>query len=165
MSTPASVARHPIHPMLVAFPLGLFVFALICDLIYAFGTHSPVWNTVAFYSMGGGIVGGLLAAVPGSIDFLSIREPETKAIAWTHMLTNILGLVVFIVNFSFCLNNSVSPAVGLALSVVGVLISGFGGWLGGEMVYVKGLAVEPVEQLSKKVQRQEEEQPRLRRVG
>jgi uncharacterized membrane protein len=164
MSTPASIAKHPIHPMLVALPIGLFVSSLVCDLIYA-GTYSPNWSTVALYTMGGGIVGALLAAVPGFIDFLSIRESETQAIAWKHMLTNVSGLIIFIVNFFLRLNGMVAWTVGLMLSIAGVLVFAFGGWLGGEMVYVKGLAVEPVEELSKKAQRAEEEQPRLRRVS
>jgi uncharacterized membrane protein len=164
MSTPASIAKHPIHPMLVAFPIGLLVFSLACDLIYA-ATNFPTWMTVALYSMGGGIIGALLAAVPGFIDFLSIREPEIKAIAWKHMLTNVLGLLIFIANFFLRLNDAVSWTAGLVLSIIGVLIFAFGGWLGGEMVYVKGMAVEPVEELSKKLQRAQEQQPGLRRVS
>jgi len=115
--------------------------------------------------MGGGIIGALLAAVPGFIDFLSIREPEMKAIAWKHMLTNVLGLLIFIANFFLRLNGAISWTAGLVLSIVGVLIFAVGGWLGGEMVYVKGMAVEPVEELSKKLQRSEAQQPGLRRVS
>jgi uncharacterized membrane protein len=164
MSTPASIAKHPIHPMLVAFPIGLLVFSLACDLVYA-GTQSVSWATVALYSMGGGIIGALLAAVPGFIDFLSIRESEMKAIAWKHMLTNVLGLLIFIANFFLRLNDSISWNAGLVLSIVGVIIFAVGGWLGGEMVYVKGMAVEPVEELSKKVQQAEDRGSGLRRAS
>lgn len=164
MSTPASIAKHPIHPMLVAFPIGLLVFSLACDLIYA-GTHLPNWAVAALYSMGGGIIGALLAAVPGFIDFLSIQESEMKAIAWKHMLTNVTGLIIFLVNFFLRFNSSISWTTGLVLSIIGVFIFAIGGWLGGEMVYVKGMAVEPVEELSKKLERAEEERPGLRRAG
>lgn len=155
MSTPATIAKHPIYPMLVAFPIGLLVFSLVCQLIFV-ATHSAIWLIVAFYSMGGGIIGALAAAIPGFIDFLSIREPEMKAIAWKHMLTNALGLLIFIANLSLALSGAISLTVELALSIVGVLTFVVGGWLGGEMVYVRGMGVESVEQLSKKIQRAEE---------
>ena len=65
MSTPASVARHPIHPILVGFPIGLWVFSVVADLIFYSGWGGALWKDVAFYTLGGGIVGALLAAVPG----------------------------------------------------------------------------------------------------
>ncbi len=88
-----------------------------------------------------------------------------KAIAWKHMLTNVVGLLIFIVNFFLRFNDAISWTTGLVLSIVGVLIFAVGGWLGGEMVYVKGMAVERVEELSKKLQRAEERGPGLRRAG
>jgi len=69
VSTRASVYRHPVHPMLIVYPLGLWVFSVICYLIYLLG-NVRVWHTVALYAMGGGIIGGAAAAIPGLIDFL-----------------------------------------------------------------------------------------------
>jgi uncharacterized membrane protein len=66
MKTPASIAGHPIHPMLVALPIGLWIFSLVCDLVFAFGGASENWRLVAVYTLAGGIIGALLAAVPGS---------------------------------------------------------------------------------------------------
>jgi uncharacterized membrane protein len=77
MASPASVAKHPLHPMLVAFPIGLWVFSLVCDIVRLFG-GAPVWSTLALYTIGGGIAGALLAAIPGFIDYLSIDEAEMK---------------------------------------------------------------------------------------
>ena len=136
MASPASIKKHPLHPILVAFPIGLWTFALVCDVIRAFGDGAP-WGTVALYCVAGGVAGGVLAAVPGLIDYFSID--------------------VFVGPFRLSADSNVP----LILSVVGVLGIGFGGWLGGEMVYVKGMAVEAVEKLAKK----EIEQPRLRRVS
>ena len=70
MRTPASIFQHPIHPMLIVFPIGLWIFSLACDLIRLAGGSSDAWATVAFYSMVGGLVGALCAAVPGFIDLL-----------------------------------------------------------------------------------------------
>lgn len=50
MRTPAAIAKHPIHPMLVAIPIGLWIFSLICDLVRVFGATSPNWEIVAWYS-------------------------------------------------------------------------------------------------------------------
>lgn len=152
MSTPASIGKHPIHPMLVAFPIGLLVFSLVCDLIYLFGSRQPVWSNVALYTMGGGIIGAVLAAVPGFIDFLSITESQMKSIALKHMLVNLTGLVIFVLDFWLRVKSTSVSNVPIALSVVGVLVFGVGGWLGGEMVYVKGMAVEPVEKMSKELE-------------
>jgi len=160
MATPASIMKHPLHSMLVAFPIGLWVFALVCDVVAAAGADGP-WRVVALYSVAGGVVGAALAAVPGLIDYFSIDEAAMKRIATFHLLVNVGALVVFAINLwsRFALpSTSVAP---LILSVIGVVGIGIGGWLGGEMVYVKGMAVEAVEELAKKVV----EQPRLKRAS
>ena len=154
MSSPASIGKHPIHPMLVAFPIGLWVFALVCDVVRRFG-GAEVWNSVALYCIAGGIVGALLAAVPGFIDFLSIDEPQMKRIATTHLLLGLGAVAIFALNLGLRFRVDEGSKIPLVLSTLGVLVIGFGGWLGGEMVYVKGMAVAAVEQLAKKDQKQE----------
>ena len=67
MSSPASIKKHPLHPMLVGLPIGLWVFALVCDVMHAV-TGNTAWQIVATYCIGGGIVGAILAAIPGLID-------------------------------------------------------------------------------------------------
>jgi len=64
-----------VHPMLVGLPIGLWVFALVCDVVHVV-SGSAVWQTVATFLVAGGIVGALLAAVPGLIDYFSIDEAE-----------------------------------------------------------------------------------------
>ena len=94
MSSPASVKNHPLHPMLVALPIGLWTFAFVCDVASFMGRGEP-WSTVGTYAIAGGIIGALLAAVPGFIDYLSIDEKEMKNIATTHLLLG-LGAVVIL---------------------------------------------------------------------
>src|SRR3954471_3524597 len=97
MRTPANIARHPIHPMLVPLPIGLWVFSFACDLIYAFASPTPVWKTVALYAMVGGLIGALAAAIPGLIDLLSLpAEPRRTAII--HMSINLTVVVLFAIN-------------------------------------------------------------------
>jgi uncharacterized membrane protein len=148
MSTPASIAKHPIHPMLVAFPIGLLVFSVICNLVYVLGSGAPVWAEVALYMMGGGIVGGLIAAVPGFIDYSSITDRATRNVAWKHMLANVTGLILFIIAFWAEYQTS-NANLGLTFSILGALSLAIGGWLGGELVYVKGMSVERVDQIER----------------
>ena len=154
MSSPASIAKHPIHPMLIAFPIGLWVFALICDVVHLV-TGAEVWSTVALYSVAGGIVGAILAAIPGLIDYFSIDEVEMKKIGTYHLLLNVTALLVFGLNFWLRFRVDANSRLPVVLSLAGIGLIGVGGWLGGEMVYVKGMAVDPVEQLDRKVKRLE----------
>jgi uncharacterized membrane protein len=154
MSSPASIGKHPVHPMLVAFPIGLWVFALVCDVVRLFG-GAQVWSTVAFYSIAGGIVGALLAAIPGFIDYLSIDEAEMRRIATIHLLLGLGSVVIFGLNLWLRFRLENGSKIPFLLSLLGVIVIGFGGWLGGEMVYVKGMAVQAVEELAKKEKKQE----------
>ena len=138
--------------MLVALPIGLWVFALLCDIVHA-ATGNGVWQTVATYCIAGGIVGALLAAVPGLIDYFSIDEAEMKRIATFHLVVNVGAVAIFAINLWLRFRLPPDSNLPLALSFVGVLGIGVGGWLGGKMVYVKGMAVEAVEDLVKKMEK------------
>jgi uncharacterized membrane protein len=140
MITPARVAKHPIHPMLVPIPIGLWVFSLVCDLVRVSGGTSPNWEVVAWYSMVGGIVGALVAAVPGFIDMLSLRS-HVKKTALAHMAINLSVVALYVINA--WMRNRGTTDVTVWLSVLAVAMLGVSGWLGGKMVYVHGVAVEP----------------------
>jgi len=143
MSSPASIAGHPIHPMLVALPIGLWIFSLVSDVIFLAGLGAPVWNDVAFYTMAGGIVGALLAAVPGLIDFLSIEDARVKKIGAMHMALNLVAVALYAVNLWLRTSSSPGSKLPVGLSVLTVLMLAVSGWLGGEMVYVHGISVDP----------------------
>jgi uncharacterized membrane protein len=150
MATPASVAKHPIHPMLVPFPIGLWIFSLICDLGYAFGWGGPFWKDVAFVSMAGGIIGALLAAIPGYVDYRSLTAPNVQRIAQWHLIINLSLVVLFAVNLSLRTGHEMGGSLPVVLSFVGVAMLGISGWLGGELVYVRGVAVESQESITLK---------------
>jgi uncharacterized membrane protein len=141
MRTPASIAGHPIHPMLVPIPIGLWVFSLVCDLIQAAGSTNAAWSTVALYTMGGGIVGALLAAVPGLIDLLSL-PPGPRRTALTHMAINLTVVALYVINFWMRPAAPEGPGNLIWLSVIAIGLLLISGWLGGKMVYVYGIAVE-----------------------
>jgi len=109
MRTPANIAGHPIHPMLVTLPIGLFVFSFVCDLIYVFGSGNPTFAIVALYTMCGGIVGALAAAIFGFIDLLSLpSEPRKTGIV--HMSINLVVVVLYVINFWMRSGTPESPA-------------------------------------------------------
>lgn len=144
MRTPASVGKHPIHPMLVVFPIGLWIFSLICDLIGLSVAAPAVWRTVAFYTMVGGLIGALAAAVPGVIDLLYYKggAPPVKKIALTHMTINLTVVVLYVVNIWLRTSSQESMKLPIILSVIGVGMITVSGWLGGQMVHVYGVGVE-----------------------
>jgi uncharacterized membrane protein len=127
--------------MLVPVPIGLFIFSLVADLVFHFGWGEAVWAMVAFYTMAGGIVGALLAAVPGMVDLLTITDRQLKRVAVTHMGLNLLLVALYLVNFILRWRSVAPEEAPITLSLAGVIVMGFSGWLGGHMVYVHGVAV------------------------
>src|ERR1041385_3545219 len=142
MSSPASFKDHPLHPMLIPLPIGLWVFSIVSDLIFKLGYGGPVWNDVAFYTLAGGIIGALLAAVPGLIDLLSIENAKSKSIGIWHMVINLVAVALYCVNFWLRLNRPPGDNLPILLSVIGIVFITISGWLGGELVYVRGVAVK-----------------------
>lgn len=132
----AKVAGHPIHPMLIPFPIAFFVGALISDLLYC-SLGDAFWATASLYMIGAAIVMALLAALAGFTDFLGDRRVRALGHAWQHMIGNLLAVVVAIVNFVIRLGDPASAIVptGLVLSIVVGLILVFTGWRGGDLVY------------------------------
>ncbi|MEN3327641.1 MAG: hypothetical protein V7638_2448 [Acidobacteriota bacterium] len=147
MASKASIGGHPIHPMLMPFPIGLLVFSVVADLIYLW-RGNPVWeNYIAFYTLLGGIIGAAAAAVPGLIDWATLTDPAAVKVANWHARVNITGLVIFIASFYLRTSRGATwitglPSLPIILSIVGVVGISIGGWLGGELVFRHGVAVE-----------------------
>src|SRR3954468_6458230 len=141
MRTPASIAGHPIHPMLIPIPIGLWLFSLVCDIVHASGNTNPDWTTVALYTMGGGIVGALLAAVPGLIDLLSLPAGPRRT-ALVHMSINLTVVVLYVINLWMRARNPGEPGGLMWLSLFAIALLVISGWLGGKLVYELGVAVD-----------------------
>jgi uncharacterized membrane protein len=138
--TSARVAKHPIHPMLVVLPIGLWITALVFDVIHALTGH-PTMRTAAFWNVGAGVVGALLAAIPGFVDWLSLSGRAAR-LGTYHMLLNLGAVAVFAVNWFVRTRVAGDSPVPLILSIVGVIGIAISGWLGGELVYVHRVGVE-----------------------
>jgi uncharacterized membrane protein len=143
METRATVADHPIHPMLIPFPIALWIFSLASDFIFLFDFGGPVWKDIALYTMAGGILGAVAAAIPGYIDYRSLTDPVTIRVAQMHMVINVGLVVLYTINAGLRVMNGSNDLWPVLLSVVGVAGLSVSGWLGGELVYVQGVAVQP----------------------
>ena len=147
MASRASIGGHPIHPMLIPFPIGLFVFSFIADLVYLW-QGNPIWRDyVAFYTMLGGIIGAAAAAIPGLIDWATLTDRAAVKVANWHARVNIFTLVVFVVSFYLRTTSGAAwipnlPMLPFILSIVGVIGLTIAGWLGGQLVFAHGVAVD-----------------------
>jgi uncharacterized membrane protein len=134
---------HPIHPMLIVLPLGLFISAVVFDALFlARGT--PVFAFVSYWNIALGVAGGLLAAVFGLIDWLAIPSAtRAKRIGLLHGLVNVLVIATFASAWLLRRGTlDLAPGTNVfLLEVVGLLLGTVGGWLGGELVDRLGIGV------------------------
>ncbi len=132
----AKIAGHPIHPMLIPFPIAFFVSAFVCDLVY-WQTSYVAWATAALWLLGAGIVMAALAALAGLTDALGDQRIRALNDAWWH--AGGIVIVVLIELYNWYARYEQGPAVvvpkGLILSLIVVCILLFTGWKGWEMVY------------------------------
>jgi len=137
------LAGHLIHPMLVVFPLGLFATAVVFDLVAIASGHGG-WHAIAYWMIAAGIIGGLLAATFGLLDFLGIpRNTRARSVGLWHGAGNVLVVTLFAASWLVRRSEPAHPAaIALALSFVGAGISLVAGWLGGELVQRLGMGVD-----------------------
>lgn len=132
----AAIAGHPIHPMLIAFPIASFSLVLVCDIVFSI-TRRAFWAEASRWLLLVGLVTGAAAAVFGLIDFASIKHVRQLSIAWIHAGGNALAMVLGLINLLIRSDNAQDevPTLGLVLSAAIGLILVVTGWLGGEMSY------------------------------
>jgi uncharacterized membrane protein len=138
----AKIGDHPIHPMLVGFPIALFVSAFVCDVVF-WQTMNPDWFRATVWLLGGGLIMAALAAVMGLIDFLDERRIRDLNDAWWHMGGNVLAVLIEAFNLyeRVQTNETFVVPTGLVLSAIVVAILMFTGWKGWNLVYRHHVAV------------------------
>jgi uncharacterized membrane protein len=144
MESRAKLFGHPIHPMLIVFPLGLFIMAVLADIAYMITDHSS-FAAVAYWDIAGGIVGGLVAAVFGFIDWLAIpSKTRAKSIGLYHGVGNVVVVVLFAVSWLTRreAESHLPSLAASALAIVAILLGAVTGWLGGELVDRLGVGVD-----------------------
>jgi uncharacterized membrane protein len=135
MESKAKSFGHPIHPMLIVFPLGLLATSFIFDIIYLV-SHNAQWTGNAYYMIGAGIIGGLVAAVFGLVDWLAIPSgTRAKKIGLLHGVGNVVVVGLFAVSWLMRRDAPLAPDnTAIILSFLGIALATFTGWLGGELV-------------------------------
>jgi uncharacterized membrane protein/nitrite reductase/ring-hydroxylating ferredoxin subunit len=137
--------RHPLHPMLVHFPIGLFIISLLLDLASLAFPSVPYLVRDAFYAMLVGVITALIAAVPGFVDYTDIRSDHpAKRTATAHLILNLVVVVIYGIDLgvrSSALDELKTPLVPLILSLVGITLLSASGYLGGRLVYDEGISV------------------------
>ncbi|MCG3114317.1 MAG: DUF2231 domain-containing protein [Candidatus Manganitrophus sp. SA1] len=142
----AKIMGHPIHPMLVVFPIGLYIISFVFDLVYL-SAGDPFWFRMAYWTMLGGLVGNVAAAIPGFLDYLTLPpKTEARQIATYHMGIGVTLAILYFANLLLrdwgVIAANQQPWGVVILNLVGVLLIGLQGWLGGELVYKHGVGVE-----------------------
>ena len=131
-----SIAGHPIHPMLIPFPIAFFVATFVCDLVF-WRSGNPSWAEATIWLLGAGLVMAALAAVVGLADVLGDAQLRDLSTAWWHAGANVVAVAIELYNWYSRYSqgsNAVLPT-GLILSLIVVAILLFSGWKGWEMVY------------------------------
>jgi uncharacterized membrane protein len=144
MESRVKLFGHPLHPMLIVFPLGLLVIAVIFDILYLL-TQNASFALVSFYDIAAGIVLGLVAAVFGFLDWLAIPGgTRAKRIGLLHGGGNVIVVVLFGISWLMRSGdpNHLPSTTAFILSLIGFALGAVTGWLGGELVDRLGVGVD-----------------------
>jgi len=136
VTSTAAIAGHPLHPVLVPFPIAFLTGALLTDVVYWL-TNNTFWAEMSYWLIVGGLVMSLVAAALGLIDFLTIDRVRSHTAGWIHAGTNVAVILLALVNWWIrrgAADTAVLPA-GLLLSVITAVLLGVSGWFGGELAY------------------------------
>jgi uncharacterized membrane protein len=147
MASKASIGGHPVHPMLIPFPIALWSTSFAADVIFYFKRNTSL-ALISKFMIAAGCLGAIAAAVPGIIDWLSIKDKEVKRIADWHARLNIVALVVFAISLYFRMRAGAHWAnyhmrIPFLLSFLGVILISISGWLGGALSFEHGVGVAP----------------------
>ncbi len=149
MQSRFAINGHPIHPLLVTIPIGLFLWALASFVVFRV-TADDIWYDVSYWTAIAAVVGALLAALPGFGDYLALPlRGRTRVTATTHMLLDLSIVALYIAGILLMVGDDAKEGVArmtvLVLYAVGTGALLVSGWLGGEMVYREHVAGIPSE--------------------
>lgn len=143
MRSKAHFKTHPLHPILVAFPIAFFIGTLIFDLLGVFTGNASFTITGGYLNIAG-IVGAVLAAVPGLIDFIYTVPPKSSAKkrGAQHGILNVLVLGIFIFVLVYRQDVQQADWIMLGGELAGVLLLAAAGWMGGTLVHRNQIGVD-----------------------
>jgi uncharacterized membrane protein len=143
MESRTKILGHPVHPMLVVFPLGLLGTSVVFDLLRLM-TGTGYWSEIAFWMIAAGVVSGLISAPFGFIDWLAIPSgTRASRIGFLHGVGNLFVLMLFALSWWLRWESPAAPVFAAsALSLAGLILAMITGWLGGELVDRLGVGVD-----------------------
>lgn len=144
MESKAKIVGHPAHPILVVFPFGLLATSFLFDIVHLVNDNNTMAE-VAYWMITAGLISGVLAAIPGFIDWLAIPAgTRAKRIGLLHGIGNVVVLVLFLVSWFLRHNepSHIPPTLAWAISLVAFGLAAGTGWLGGELVDRLGVGVD-----------------------
>jgi uncharacterized membrane protein len=127
---------HPLHPMLITFPIALLVGALVCDVAF-WWTADPFWARMAFWVIVGGLAGGGVAALSGIADFMLVPAIREHVTSWSHFILAIMAMSIAATNLALRWDDEAAAILpwGILVSALNVVMLSFAGWLGGNLVF------------------------------
>lgn len=136
-----AVAGHPIHAMMVHFPIAFVVATLGVDIFY-WWTADLFWVQVGTWAAGAAFVFGILAAIAGTLELLAVPGIRVRVASWNHAIAAMVMLAIVGANAGLRIFQPelILPS-GLMLSVLGTMAAGFAGWHGGKLVFDHGVGL------------------------
>lgn len=144
MDSRIKLLGHPVHPMLIVYPLGLLSAAVVFDVLYL-ATRNADLATFSFWALAGGLAGGVAAAIFGLIDWMAIpKGTRARRIGAFHGGGNLIVMVLFGLSFVRRLDGAayLPDVLPFVLALMGGAIAMVTAWLGGELVYRLGVGVD-----------------------
>jgi len=137
-----AVAGHPIHAMLVAFPIALIISTLGCDIFYWY-TADPFWTRAALWASGFAFWLGILASIAGTAELLLVPGIRKRAASWNHAVVAVTLISIAGTNWGLRIGDAEAAVlpVGLCLSVLASIFVGLAGWHGGKLVFDHGIGI------------------------
>ena len=137
-----AIAGHPLHPLIVTFPIAFLTGAFATDLGYWL-TQDPFWARASIWLLGSGFIAGLVAAATGMMDFIKIDRVKKHSAGWIHAVGNIAAMFLTLINWIQRFNNPANSVIplGIILSAVVAVLLGVTGWYGAELIYRHKVAV------------------------
>jgi uncharacterized membrane protein len=134
---------HPVHPMLIVFPLGLLPTAVACDIIYLVRSN-PNWGHIAYWLIAAGVITGLVAAFFGFMDWWALdKGTRAKRLGLWHLFAMGVTLILFAISWWLRRAAPDQPTLtAIVIGIVGLVFGLVGGWLGGELVYRLSVGVD-----------------------
>ncbi|WP_127107706.1 DUF2231 domain-containing protein [Pararhodobacter zhoushanensis] len=133
-----AIAGHPVHAMLVAFPIALGFSTLAADALY-WWSGDDFWLRAGLWAAGGSFVMGLLAGLTGLAELLLVAGIRIRAASWTHSILAVMLLGLLGVNWGLRLQGGEILPWGILLSALSAALIGMTGWHGGKLVFDYGL--------------------------